>query len=132
MQRAAVAKMVQAVRTLDNLDVPEPSTSGREYLLQMVHRLLDFRRPELEALASLEGCRPNQVSWRRPHCNVEHSPFWYIRLPSEEVAKAVSKRMILTKVCGWVGDGGGGCMGSVWVGGGGACGQAGGTTTQVH
>lgn len=77
-----------------------PSTSGKEYLAFFIHRLLDFRRPELESVANSVGCKDEQLQWRAPAGDVEHSPFWYLTLPSEDVAVEVSKRMILTKVCG--------------------------------
>lgn len=85
------------VRTLANLDTPQPSTSGREYLLHMMHRLLDFRKPEIESLASMAGCSMDQLTWRRPAGDVDMSPFWYITLPCEEAARAIAQRTLLTK-----------------------------------
>ncbi|GLC40262.1 hypothetical protein PLESTB_001633100 [Pleodorina starrii] len=75
-----------------------PSTSGKEYLNYFVHRLLEFRRPEIESLAKTVGCKDEEVQWRAPAGDVELSPFWYLTLPSEEAAIQISKRMILTKM----------------------------------
>ncbi|EFJ46403.1 hypothetical protein VOLCADRAFT_62647 [Volvox carteri f. nagariensis] len=75
-----------------------PSTSGREYLAYFVHRLLEFRKPELESLAQTVGCKAEEIRWRAPAGDVEHSPFWYLTLPSEDAALQISKRMILTKM----------------------------------
>ncbi|GFR46055.1 hypothetical protein Agub_g7525 [Astrephomene gubernaculifera] len=75
-----------------------PSTSGKEYLTYFAHRLLEFRRPELESIAQLVGCKDEQLRWRAPAGDVEHSPFWYLTLPSEEAAQEISKRMLMTKM----------------------------------
>jgi hypothetical protein len=48
------------------------STSGRRELLCLfVHRLLNFRREEVEAVVALEGIAPQQLRWRRPAGEVE-------------------------------------------------------------
>ena len=97
------------------------------YLCYLVHRHLDFRRAEFQALAVGPGrhrvatsrmpfissnksnkfntrwmkwralcARPyvadlagvgDQVQWRKPHGDVELSPFWHVFLPSEAAAK---------------------------------------------
>ncbi|GLI63539.1 hypothetical protein VaNZ11_006528 [Volvox africanus] len=75
-----------------------PSTSGKEYLTYFAHRLLEFRRPELESVAQTVGCTEEQLQWRAPAGDVEHSPFWYLTLPSDEAAVEISRRMILTKM----------------------------------
>ncbi len=80
------------------IDDDGPSTSGREYLTQFVHRLLDYRRPELESLAEMASCRTEELRWRMPAGDVEESPFWYMTLPSEETVQQIGKRMLLTKV----------------------------------
>lgn len=46
-----------------------------------LHRHLDFRVAEFQALADLAGVG-HQVQWRKPFGDVEHSPFWYVWLPS--------------------------------------------------
>lgn len=76
----------------------QPSTSGKEYLCYFLHRLLDFRRPEFESVAELAGCTQDQLRWRMPAGDLEHSPFWYVTLPSEETAKSIGQRALLTKV----------------------------------
>ena len=62
--------------------------------MQLIHRLLDFRRPDIEAVASMLGF---DIAWRRPYGNDEFSPYWYIRLPSEEAAVKMAERTILTR-----------------------------------
>ncbi|GIL93830.1 hypothetical protein Vretimale_203 [Volvox reticuliferus] len=91
------------VRVVPNAGVDDraddaPSTSGKEYLTYFVHRLLEFRRPELESIAQTAGCKDEQLQWRAPAGDVDHSPFWYLTLPSEDAAVQISKRMILTKM----------------------------------
>jgi tRNA G10 N-methylase Trm11 len=66
------------------------------YLCYFMHRHLDFRRAEFQALADLNGFG-DAVEWRAPFGGVEHSPFHYVRLPSDDAARAIMKRSILTK-----------------------------------
>lgn len=66
------------------------------YLCYFLHRHLDFRAAEFESLAQLAGVGA-EVKWRKPHGDVEHSPFWYVWLPSEEKAREIMSRCILTK-----------------------------------
>ena len=66
------------------------------YLAYFMHRHLDFRRQELQALADLHGCG-DTVKWRKPFGDIEHSPLWYVWLPSDELASKIAERSILTK-----------------------------------
>jgi tRNA (guanine10-N2)-methyltransferase len=66
------------------------------YLCYFLHRHLDFRVAEFQALADLAGCG-GEVQWKKPFGDVEHSPFWYVWLPSEEMCREVLKRSILTR-----------------------------------
>ena len=75
----------------------EASTSGREYLAYFLHRHLDFRLPELESLIDFED-RGLTYSWRKPFGGLIYSPFWYLRLPSDETARKLCKRVLLLKV----------------------------------
>ncbi len=69
------------------------------YLCYFLHRLLDFRIPDVESVLEMLGLSlDQQVKWRLP-CGGEHySPFWYIRLPSEEVVRQLADRAMLTRV----------------------------------
>ena len=73
------------------------STSGRDYLAYYLHRHLDFRLPELESLIDYED-KSISYSWRKPFGGLIYSPFWYLRLPSDEVAKRLCNRVLLLKV----------------------------------
>jgi tRNA (guanine10-N2)-methyltransferase len=66
------------------------------FLAFFAHRHLDFRIPETESLAKLAGVK-GPLRWKKPEGDHEHSPFWYLDLPSEEVAKKVVERSILLK-----------------------------------
>ena len=66
------------------------------YLAYFMHRHLDFRRQELRALADLHGCG-DTVRWRKPFGDIEHSPLWYVWLPSDALAAKIAERSILTK-----------------------------------
>ena len=66
------------------------------YLAYFMHRHLDFRRQELQALADLHGCG-DTVRWRKPFGDIEHSPLWYVWLPSDALASRIAERSILTK-----------------------------------
>ena len=92
----------------------QASTSGREHLEQcyaastsstgttqrymcyFLHRLLNFRVPELRAIADMYGVK--DVLWELPHCGNEVSPFWYVHLPSERVARQIVDRAVLIRV----------------------------------
>lgn len=94
-------------------DVSLASTSGREHLEQcyavssstgtqqrymcyFLHRLLNFRLPELTALADMYGVK--DVHWELPHCGNEVSPFWYVHLPNERIAHKIVERAVLLRV----------------------------------
>jgi hypothetical protein len=62
------------------------------------HRLLDYRRQEVEALAAMAGCRPEQVTWEPPFGGDLASPYHYVTLPSVGVAKEICERAVLVKV----------------------------------
>ena len=71
-------------------------TSGmRQYLCYFVHRLLDYRTPEIEALAAMSGVALDLIP---PVVEPDVSPFYYCRLPSDEVARQIAERSILLKV----------------------------------
>ena len=66
----------------------------REYLCYFLHRLLDFRAPELVSLASLAGI-PMQLE--PPELQPDVSPFWRCRLPSDDAARRLTQRSMLVK-----------------------------------
>ena len=66
------------------------------YLCYFLHRHLDFRRAEVQALADLAGCGA-EVRWRAPHGDVEHSPLWHVWLPSDAAAREICERSVLVK-----------------------------------
>ena len=66
------------------------------YLCYFLHRHLDFRREELQALADMAGCGAD-IKWREPHGGVDHSPFWRVYIPTEELAVEVCRRSVLTR-----------------------------------
>ena len=62
------------------------------------HRLLDFRKPEVEALAELFG-EDESLQWRLPEHHHNDTPFHFVQLSSEEIAQNIAKRsMILSFV----------------------------------
>ncbi|TYG36521.1 hypothetical protein ES288_D13G071300v1 [Gossypium darwinii] len=74
------------------------------YLCVFYHRLLDYRKPEVESLADLFGAfedkrRPGNrvLQWRLPQHHHPDSPFYFVDLPSEDVAENVANRSILVK-----------------------------------
>jgi hypothetical protein len=81
---------------------PAPGNpSWRWYLAHFAHRLLDFRAPEVESAAqALVGVKPEQITWRHPPCpgDPEMWPFWHVTLPTDEAARTVVERTMLTKV----------------------------------
>uniref|UniRef100_A0A0D6R2X9 tRNA (guanine(10)-N(2))-methyltransferase n=1 Tax=Araucaria cunninghamii TaxID=56994 RepID=A0A0D6R2X9_ARACU len=66
------------------------------YLCYFYHRLLDYRRPEVEALAKLFGGLA-QLDWKLPSNHHQDSPFHFVWLPSEKVALQIATRSILVK-----------------------------------
>lgn len=82
------------------------------YLCVFYHRLLDFRKPEVESLAELFGAfskeeptnngdlksfGSNSLEWKLPEHHHPDSPFHLVNLPSEEIARNVANRSILVK-----------------------------------
>ncbi|XP_009792390.1 uncharacterized protein LOC107763736 [Nicotiana tabacum] len=82
------------------------------YLCVFYHRLLDYRKPEVESLAELFGAfskgEPtnngdlksncsNSLEWKLPEHHHPDSPFHLVSLPSEEIARNVANRSILVK-----------------------------------
>lgn len=61
-----------------------------------MHRLLDFRIPELQALADMFGVP--DVQWEAPFAGNQASPFWYVHLPHEQVAQQIVDRAVLIRV----------------------------------
>ncbi len=57
-------------------DEPLPSGGDPWYLCYFIHRLLDFRLPDVESVAEAVGCGVDSVKWRMPYGNEEMSPFW--------------------------------------------------------
>ena len=75
----------------------ECSTSGREYLAYFMHRHLDFRLAEADSLLEALGLPPAPGRWRQPYGGQRYSPFWYLTLPSDEVARRLTQKSILLK-----------------------------------
>lgn len=79
------------------------------FLCVFYHRLLDYRRPEVEALAELfgafkqvklgeDGTFSTQIlDWELPEKHHIDSPFHFLSLPSEEIARNIANRSILVK-----------------------------------
>lgn len=72
------------------------------FLCYFMHRLLDFRQPEVEALADMAGCcleaDTGNFGFERPFGGSQLSPFWYLRLPDETFAVSILQRSLLVKV----------------------------------
>lgn len=72
------------------------------YLCVFYHRLLDYRKAEVESLAELFGAfdadqedPQNQnhcLEWRLPLYHHPDSPFHFVNLPSEDVARNIANR----------------------------------------
>ncbi|KAH0434501.1 hypothetical protein IEQ34_026805 [Dendrobium chrysotoxum] len=77
------------------------------FLCVFFHRLLDYRRPEVESLAELFGVfepmedgspvRPGSLEWKLPQNHHVDSPFHFVNLPSEDVARNIARRSMLVK-----------------------------------
>ncbi|KAM3370538.1 hypothetical protein ACQJBY_011971 [Aegilops geniculata] len=70
------------------------------YLCVFYHRLLDYRRPEVQSLAELFGGpgAGDAVEWRMPENHHEDSPFHLVRLPGDErLAAQIANRSLLVK-----------------------------------
>lgn len=73
------------------------------YLCVFYHRLLDYRKPEVESLAHLFGAfKDNQnenennhfcsLQWKLPLHHHQDSPFHFVNLPSEHIARNIANR----------------------------------------
>lgn len=63
------------------------------YLCVFYHRLLDYRKPEVESLAQLFGVTSsNSLEWKLPKHHHSDSPFHFVNLPSEQIAQNVANR----------------------------------------
>ncbi|KAE9446940.1 hypothetical protein C3L33_21173, partial [Rhododendron williamsianum] len=82
------------------------------YLCVFYHRLLDYRKPEVESLAELFGLFNSRESesgrengnpekkclqWRLPQYHHPDSPFHFVDLPSDDIARKIANRSILVK-----------------------------------
>lgn len=74
------------------------------YLCVFYHRLLDYRKPEFESLAHLFGAfddgssNDNQsLEWKLPEHHHPDSPFHFVNLPNEDIARNIANRSILVK-----------------------------------
>ena len=48
---------------------------------------------EQAALADMAGCGAD-IKWREPHGGVDHSPFWRVYIPTEELAVEVASAQL--------------------------------------
>lgn len=73
------------------------------YLCVFFHRLLDYRKPEVESLAELFGelntenenqeeSRNYSLEWKLPQDHHPDSPFHFVNIPNEEIARNVANR----------------------------------------
>ncbi|KAB1208238.1 hypothetical protein CJ030_MR7G027349 [Morella rubra] len=78
------------------------------YLCVFYHRLLDYRRAEVESLAELFGAfeddngydkEKKSLQWRVPENHHPDSPFHLVNLPSEDVARNIANRSTLRSHC---------------------------------
>ncbi|KAL6139270.1 hypothetical protein ACLB2K_064547 [Fragaria x ananassa] len=69
------------------------------YLCFFFHRLLDYRKAEVESLAQLfcSELELHDLQWRLPLHHHQDSPFHFVNLPSEEVAIKIANRSVLVK-----------------------------------
>lgn len=68
---------------------------GMWYLCVFYHRLLDYRKPEVESLAELfrDKIGKNEpLEWKLPHHYHPDSPFHFVNLPSEDIARNIANR----------------------------------------
>ncbi|KAH9763894.1 UPF0020 domain-containing protein [Citrus sinensis] len=66
------------------------------YLCVFFHRVLDYRKPEVESLAYLFGVN-DALEWKLPKHHHPDSPFHFVNLPSEDIARSIANRSILVK-----------------------------------
>ncbi|BBN04731.1 tRNA (guanine10-N2)-methyltransferase [Marchantia polymorpha subsp. ruderalis] len=67
------------------------------FLCYFLHRLLDYRKPEIESLAKLFLGENAELKWKQSPHHHEDSPFYFIDLPSEDVARQIASRSVLLK-----------------------------------
>ncbi|CAA2959026.1 tRNA (guanine(10)-N2)-methyltransferase homolog [Olea europaea var. sylvestris] len=71
------------------------------YLCVFYHRLLEYRKPEFESLAGLfgafDGTTTGLLEWKLPEDHHPDSPFHFVNIPSEEIARNIASRSILVK-----------------------------------
>ncbi|KAL5566131.1 hypothetical protein UlMin_029295 [Ulmus minor] len=81
------------------------------YLCVFYHRLLDYRKAEVESIAHLFGAFDSEqanpenqqeptthcLEWKLPQHHHQDSPFHFVNLPSEDVASKIANRSILVK-----------------------------------
>ncbi|KAL5787677.1 hypothetical protein ACOSP7_004626 [Xanthoceras sorbifolium] len=67
------------------------------YLCMFYHRLLDYRKAEVESLAEVFVGTGDGLEWRLPQHHHPDSPFHFVHLPSEDVARSIANRSILVK-----------------------------------
>ncbi|KDO37732.1 hypothetical protein CISIN_1g039679mg, partial [Citrus sinensis] len=65
------------------------------YLCVFFHRLLDYRKPEVESLAYLFGVN-DALEWKLPKHHHPDSPFHFVNLPSEDIARSIANRIWIT------------------------------------
>ena len=92
----------QEPRNIDERSTQDASVASAQYLCYFMHRLLDFRQPEVKSLADMTGCCTDADSdsfgFEEPYGGCKLSPFWYLRLPSESIATSILQRSLLVKV----------------------------------
>lgn len=78
------------------------------YMCVFFHRLLDYRKPEVEALAQLFGAfaddnngDSHSVQWKLPDNFHPDNPFHFVNIPSEDIARDIAKRSELS-ILFWV------------------------------
>ncbi|KAK2140917.1 hypothetical protein LSH36_1205g00103 [Paralvinella palmiformis] len=69
-----------------------PVVSCRKYLVQFAHEHLDFRIPELLAVADIFG-----TTVTIPEAYDKENPYLVVDLPSDEIVKKIASRTILVK-----------------------------------
>ena len=79
-------------------EVAAAAASGAsvEVMCHFLHRYLDFRLPEMDAIAERVGLE-GQLQWRLPDGDVADSPFWRLRLPSFDAAAQLARHSLLCK-----------------------------------
>jgi type II secretory pathway pseudopilin PulG len=83
--------------SLQEASTSSSTTTTKRYLCYFLHRLLDFRVPELAALADMYGV-PDVRCEAPAGQNGAVCPFWYVHLPNDQVAAQIVARAVLTRV----------------------------------